>query len=171
MSRNAYKVQIAKTAVKRAILHAAAFTTSELGVIAMESLTSPKITVGLHCLCLRTKSMFVTSVVDPAEATFYDSYETAAYWCVETQSGFGPDGAARPARCLLQRAGLLQVVRRAQARLDRNERNARHETSHIRRPRWPALIAVPLARRARRLDHAAPTSKRVRRKCSPAAAS
>ena len=42
----------------------------------MESLTSPKITVGLHCLRLRTKSMYVTSVVDPAEATFYDSYES-----------------------------------------------------------------------------------------------
>jgi hypothetical protein len=66
----------------------------------MESLTSPKITVGLHCLRLRTKSMYVASVVDPAESTFYDSYETAAYWCVETQSGFGPDGQpARPDVC------------------------------------------------------------------------
>ena len=52
----------------------------------MESLTSPKITVGLHCLHLRTKSMYVQAVVDPAEATFYDSYESAAYWCVTTQT-------------------------------------------------------------------------------------
>src|SRR5215203_952541 len=32
------------------------------------------------------------AVVDPDEATFYDSYESSAYWCVDTQSGFGPDG-------------------------------------------------------------------------------
>jgi hypothetical protein len=66
----------------------------------MESLTSPKITVGLHCLRLRTKSMYVAAVVDPAEATFYDSYESAAYWCVDTQTGFGPDGQpVRPDTC------------------------------------------------------------------------
>ena len=66
----------------------------------MESLTSPKITVGLHCLRLRTKSMYVMAVVDPDEATFYDPYETAAYWCVETQSGLGPDGhPVRPDLC------------------------------------------------------------------------
>ena len=58
----------------------------------MESLTSPKITVGLHCVRLRTKSMYVSAVVDPDERTFYDSYESSAYWCVDTQSGFGPDG-------------------------------------------------------------------------------
>ena len=60
----------------------------------MESLTSPKITVGLHCVRLRTKSMYVSAVVDPDERTFYDSYESSAYWCVDTQSGFGPDGQA-----------------------------------------------------------------------------
>jgi hypothetical protein len=66
----------------------------------MESLTSPKITVGLHCMRLRTKSMYVASIVDPAESTFYDPYETAAYWCVDTQSGFGPDGQpVRPDVC------------------------------------------------------------------------
>ena len=66
----------------------------------MESLTSPKITVGVHCLSLRTKSMYITAVVDPMEKTFYDSYEAAAYWCVETQSGFGPDGQpVRPDLC------------------------------------------------------------------------
>jgi len=58
----------------------------------MESLTSPKITVGVHCLLLRTKSMYVNAVVDPDESKFYDSYEASAYWCVTTQSGFGPDG-------------------------------------------------------------------------------
>ena len=66
----------------------------------MESLTSPKITVGVHCVRLRTKSMYVASVVDPAEATFYDPYETAAYWCVDTHSGFGVDGQpVRPDVC------------------------------------------------------------------------
>lgn len=58
----------------------------------MESLTSPKITVGVHCLKLRTKGMYVMSVVDPDEAMFYDKYESSAYWCVATQTGFGPDG-------------------------------------------------------------------------------
>jgi len=70
----------------------------------MESLTSPKITVGLHCLRLRTKSMYVNAVVDPAEATFYDRYEQAAFWCVTTQSGFGPDGEpVRPDLCQHER--------------------------------------------------------------------
>jgi hypothetical protein len=38
----------------------------------MESLTSPKVIVGVHCLQLRTKSMYLNAVVDPAEQTFYD---------------------------------------------------------------------------------------------------
>ena len=57
----------------------------------MDDLTSPKIVVGEHCLKLRTKRMYIQTVVDPDEATFYDPYETSAYWCAETQSGFGPD--------------------------------------------------------------------------------
>ena len=66
----------------------------------MEALTSPKITVGHHCLRLRTKSMYVAAVVDPDEATFYDRYEASAYWCVDTQAGFGPDGhPVRPDVC------------------------------------------------------------------------
>ena len=58
----------------------------------MEALTSPRITVGVHCLRLRTKSMYVSSIVDPDESTFYDSSESSAYWCTTTQSAFGPDG-------------------------------------------------------------------------------
>lgn len=66
----------------------------------MEALTSPKITVGHHCLRLRTKSMYVAAVVDPDEATFYDRYEASAYWCGYTQAGFGPDGhPVRPDVC------------------------------------------------------------------------
>jgi hypothetical protein len=66
----------------------------------MHSLTSPKIKVGVHCLRLRTKSMYVNAVVDPDEAKFYDPYEASAYWCTTTQSGFGPDGQpVRPDTC------------------------------------------------------------------------
>ena len=57
----------------------------------MESLTSPKITVGVHCVKLRTKSMYIQAVVDPAEATFYDKYDQTAWWCVLTQTALGPD--------------------------------------------------------------------------------
>ena len=58
----------------------------------MEALTSPKITVGVHCLKLRTKGMYLNAVVDAAERGFYDSYDATWYWCVMTQTGFGPDG-------------------------------------------------------------------------------
>jgi hypothetical protein len=58
----------------------------------MLTLISPKITVGVHCLKLRTKGMYLNAVVDPDEATFYDAYDTTAFWCVSTQTGFGPDG-------------------------------------------------------------------------------
>ncbi len=58
----------------------------------MESLTSPKIIVGVHCLKLRTKGMYIPALVDPDECTFYDKYEASAYWCAMTQTGFGPDG-------------------------------------------------------------------------------
>jgi hypothetical protein len=58
----------------------------------MLSLKSPKINVGVHCLKLRTKSMYINPVVDPEEAALYDPYDATAYWCVTTQTGFGPDG-------------------------------------------------------------------------------
>ena len=66
----------------------------------MQSLNSPKIVVGVHCGKLRTKGMYVQSIMDPAEATFYDQYDAAAYWCSATQTGFGPDGEpVRPDVC------------------------------------------------------------------------
>jgi len=38
--------------------------------------------------------------VDPDEPTFYDKYDNAVYWCVKTQTGFGPDGEpVRPETC------------------------------------------------------------------------
>ncbi|HTI39945.1 MAG TPA: hypothetical protein VL484_20450 [Vicinamibacterales bacterium] len=57
----------------------------------MESLNSPKIAVGIHCMKLRTKAMYIRSAVDPLEATLYDPYEASAYWCVLTQTALGPD--------------------------------------------------------------------------------
>ena len=30
--------------------------------------------------------------LDPDEAALYDAYDNSAYWCVSTQTGFGPDG-------------------------------------------------------------------------------
>src|SRR5213592_4713263 len=62
----------------------------------MEHLTSPKVIVGVHCLNLRHKGMYVLSTPYPEESQFYDPYDAAAYWCVKTQRGFGPDG--RPVR-------------------------------------------------------------------------
>ena len=57
----------------------------------MEPLTSSKVTVGVHCLKLRTKSMYINAVVDPDAPTSYDSYDQTAWWCVKTQTGLGPD--------------------------------------------------------------------------------
>ena len=66
----------------------------------MDHLTSPKLTPGVHCLNIRHKGMFVTSGPDPDEFTFYDKYDSTAYWCAETQRGFGPDGSpVRPDCC------------------------------------------------------------------------
>ena len=56
----------------------------------MEPMPS-KITVGVHCMKLRTKSMYLQAVVDPAAPKFYDSYDQTAWWCALTQTGFGPD--------------------------------------------------------------------------------
>ena len=66
----------------------------------MEHLTSPKLTPGVHCLNIRHKGMYVTSGPYPEELSFYDPYDATAYWCVETQRGFGPDGKpVRPDVC------------------------------------------------------------------------
>ena len=60
LSQNAYKIQVAKTAVKRAILQRRRHHGQpEAGARTMESLTSPKITVGRALPALRTKSMYV----------------------------------------------------------------------------------------------------------------
>jgi hypothetical protein len=36
--------------------------------------------------------MYMNAVVDPDELKFYDPYDNTVYWCVSTQTGFGPDG-------------------------------------------------------------------------------
>jgi hypothetical protein len=38
--------------------------------------------------------MYVITVPDPDEFTFYDRYDATAYWCTCTQKSLGPD--ARP---------------------------------------------------------------------------
>ena len=58
----------------------------------MDHLISPKLTPGVHCLSLRHKGMYVTAVPYPEESNFYDKYDGTWYWCVETRTGFGPDG-------------------------------------------------------------------------------
>jgi hypothetical protein len=66
----------------------------------MESLTSPKVIVGVHCLKLRTKQMYINAVVDPTAPTLYDPYDGSAYWCVLTQTALGPDRQpVRPDSC------------------------------------------------------------------------
>ena len=67
----------------------------------MEHLVSPKLTLGVHCLILRHKGMYVMAAPDPDESKFYDtSAESTAYWCAETQTGIGPDGLpANPHLC------------------------------------------------------------------------
>jgi len=66
----------------------------------MEELHSTKITFGVHCLSIRHKQMYTTSVPNPGEDKFYDAYDAAAYWCAHTQTGFGPDGdPVRPDVC------------------------------------------------------------------------
>jgi hypothetical protein len=47
-----------------------------------------------HCDHLRHKGMYVLTVVDPDEHTFYDPYDATAYWCTKTMRGLGPDGKA-----------------------------------------------------------------------------
>jgi hypothetical protein len=61
---------------------------------------SPKVIAGVHCANLRHKGMYVATVPNPGEEQFYDPYDAAAYWCIETQTGFGPDGhPVRPDCC------------------------------------------------------------------------
>ena len=81
----------------------------------MEALTSPKIIVGVHCSKLRTKGMYIASVVDPAEQTFYDPFDQTANWCVWTQPVWGPTASpagripARPDAAASSPSGLVRL--------------------------------------------------------------
>jgi hypothetical protein len=66
----------------------------------MEELSSRKIDFSVHCLHIRHKDMYVLSVPNPGDDQFYDAYDSAAYWCIKTQTNFGPDGhPVRPDCC------------------------------------------------------------------------
>ena len=52
---------------------------------------APRVTPGVHCQHLRHKAMYVMSVPNPDVVRFYDKYDGAAYWCLETAGAFGPD--------------------------------------------------------------------------------
>jgi hypothetical protein len=49
-------------------------------------------TVSIACAHLRHKGMYVLSVPDPDEGTFFDTYDATVYWCTCTQKALGPDG-------------------------------------------------------------------------------
>ena len=63
-------------------------------------LVSNKLIAGLHCLNIRHKGMYTNEFPNPGVGQFFDPYDTGAYWCGETQTGFGPDGQpVRPDVC------------------------------------------------------------------------
>jgi hypothetical protein len=46
----------------------------------------------IPCAHLRHKGMYVLSVPDEHETSYYDRYDATAYWCTCTQKPYGPDG-------------------------------------------------------------------------------
>ena len=88
LSQNAYKIQVAKTAVKRAILQRRR-TSHGRGpwkpgaARHMESLTSPKITVGVHCLqAPHQEHVRAVRSWTRRRRRSMITYEPSAYWCV-----------------------------------------------------------------------------------------
>ena len=74
----------------------------------MEHLTSPKITLGVHCLILRHKGMLQSDVgALPGRMDLTSTIRTTTRrrtGAGQTQSGFGPDGQpVRPDVCQSQR--------------------------------------------------------------------
>jgi hypothetical protein len=56
-----------------------------------------------HCGNLRHKGMYVITVPDADEFTFYDRYDATAYWCTCTQKALGPDREpVHPSTCTQQ---------------------------------------------------------------------
>ena len=85
----------------------------------MEHLTSPKITIGVHCLVLRHKGMYVMSVPDPDESQFYDTRLRLDGLLVRRDADrLRPGRPAGPARRLPVAARLLPALGRSAIRAD-----------------------------------------------------
>jgi hypothetical protein len=64
-----------------------------LETVEMDDIKPASHVVDVHrCHHLRHKGMYVLTVDDPDERTFYDSYDATAYWCTKTMKALGPDG-------------------------------------------------------------------------------
>jgi len=72
----------------------------------MLTLTSPKITVGVHCAKLRTKGMYMNAVVDPDELKFYDPYDNTVYCACRPRPGSGPTASRFERMCAAANAGV-----------------------------------------------------------------
>ena len=81
----------------------------------MDHLTSPKLTLGVHCLNIRHKGMFVTSGPDPDEFTFYDRYDSTGVLVRRNAARLRSRRRAGAARLLHRRARLLQALTTAPA--------------------------------------------------------
>ena len=128
MSGNGYKVQVAKTALRRAIMKATGAKCRDVE----RSMDHPKPTSPLvshaNCEHLRHKGMYVMSVVDPAEFQFYDKYDATAYWCMKTQKPLGPGRQGRARLGLPRRAGVLFALRREECHIPRRREGAKART-------------------------------------------
>ena len=110
MSGNAYKVQIARTAVKRAILQAAGIPTVWSRMRAMDHLTSPKLTPGVHCLNLRHKGIAVTSGPDAGRVHVLRQVRLDGVLVRGNAARIRARRRSGQARLLLGRARLLQAL-------------------------------------------------------------
>ena len=76
----------------------------------MESLTSPKIIVGVHCLKLRTKGMYIPALVDPDESHVLRQVRDLCVLVCDDADRLRARPRAGPARCVLQRSRVLQAL-------------------------------------------------------------
>ncbi len=99
LSQNAYKVQLAKTAVKRALLDAA-----KEG-LTMERPGQQKASMN-RCEKLRWKGMFIEADRDPNSPPS----NPRPFWCQHTFKRFGPDGQGSRRVRVLRRPLLLRAI-------------------------------------------------------------
>ena len=76
----------------------------------MLSLKSPKINVGVHCLKLRTKSMYINPVVDPDEAIALRRVRQLCVLVRLDPDGFRTRRRAGSSGSLLRRTRVLQTL-------------------------------------------------------------